>query len=397
MKEVTILVGCYYPSFLDSKVKSLYIKKDVSMSNLLYERVLFEDFVKADIANNDVVIVSSPSFGYYKKQCKKSYVKFDNLKSIRFANYSTRRFFCHISKAKSIFREINTISRQYKKINIVISEAHLPYLLAVQRVKKKCPDKIGQITLIVPDLPKNIRRSKYNFIEYFLKKHYVHKSNKLMKSLPTKYVCFTKDIANEISNAKPKMISYGVISNSFEKLIDCEFEKEAFIYSGKIDNHNGIHLLIDAFKEVSKNRKNAKLIICGDGPLSEYVAHESKTNNNIEYLGQLNEAENNKILKKACVLLNTRIPSEMEKFCFPSKLVNYAKYNCQIIVFENQIYRNTLKGSIIYCPTISVHDLARTMIEALSNKFNIEDRMNFLLSCKSQKIIDFCNSVIYEK
>ena len=222
MKTVTLLIGCYYPSSLDEMAKELYIKKDVSLSNLLYERILDEDFFAISDEKNEVIAISSPSFGYYKQQCKRSRIDFNNLDRVHFVKYSTNKYVSHISKTNGILKGLKKIAKKFSTINIVISEAHLPYLLAVYKFKKKYYRLIKNITLIVPDLPKDVKRNRYNFLENLLKKIYVNKSNKLIKLVPTQYVCFTKEIAMVINQNKPTLISNGVVENSFSSLIKCD-------------------------------------------------------------------------------------------------------------------------------------------------------------------------------
>ncbi|MDY6965099.1 MAG: glycosyltransferase family 4 protein [Halobacteriota archaeon] len=67
-------------------------------------------------------------------------------------------------------------------------------------------------------------------------------------------------------------------------------DKTVFMYSGFLDDINGIHFFLDTIKELPDDIKgDIKVVILGRGPLQEYVKDMSKENSNlIEYLGLVN-------------------------------------------------------------------------------------------------------------
>ena len=75
----------------------------------------------------------------------------------------------------------------------------------------------------------------------------------------------------------------------------------SFVYLGTLSEQKGIKWMIDSFNKLKKG--TAKLYIAGKGDLEEYVKIEVKKNDNIKFLGFLNEKKVSELLKKMDVLL----------------------------------------------------------------------------------------------
>lgn len=108
----------------------------------------------------------------------------------------------------------------------------------------------------------------------------------------------------------------------FDGYQEREKNKIIFMYSGILEEVTGVNLLIDAFKKM--NTEKAKLIITGDGSLSDLIKDVALENENINYLGCIPYEEYMKKLSEADVLVNPRnmnLPENANNF--PSKIMEY--------------------------------------------------------------------------
>ncbi len=95
-----------------------------------------------------------------------------------------------------------------------------------------------------------------------------------------------------------------------------------FLYSGTLCEYNGINELLGAFALVDD--KQSVLKIFGDGPLSSKVEAAAQTEKRIIYGGRISNKDLSEEIKKADVLLNLRqVPSIVNDFAYPSKLMEY--------------------------------------------------------------------------
>ena len=97
-----------------------------------------------------------------------------------------------------------------------------------------------------------------------------------------------------------------------------------FLYAGTLCEYNATRETVDAF--ASGAAGGAHLAVFGDGPLAAYVSDAARRSPNVSYGGRIASAQLDGEIDKADVLLNLRrTDSEVMKFAFPSKLVEYMK------------------------------------------------------------------------
>ncbi|MFP3949710.1 MAG: glycosyltransferase family 4 protein [Candidatus Micrarchaeia archaeon] len=79
----------------------------------------------------------------------------------------------------------------------------------------------------------------------------------------------------------------------FRKKLGISEEKFVFLYLGRVVKYKGLDLLLRAFSEHEKERKNSVLIIAGDGPFSGECKALSKELGirNVSFLGRVSEEE----------------------------------------------------------------------------------------------------------
>lgn len=155
--------------------------------------------------------------------------------------------------------------------------------------------------------------------------------------------------------------------------------KPIFIYCGRLVKHKGIEYLLETFQRFDNNKY--ELLIAGDGPLKTIV--NSKINSrkiNASYLGQLNQNNLAKVLKKADYFISpsfndpfSRILSEaIASGCFCISSI-YDDASSDLIKMSNGITYDPQKKNALF--------------NILSNIFNNPKILR--LNRKSYKIINY--------
>lgn len=116
-----------------------------------------------------------------------------------------------------------------------------------------------------------------------------------------------------------------------------------FLFAGTLNKYNCIYELITLFK----NNPSLNLRICGTGPLQQDVIYASSNSPNIEYLGNLNNQELENLYDKTdCFVCFRKTDNLINSISFPSKIVEYARYDKPIFInlFSPELDK--------YCPFI---------------------------------------------
>lgn len=183
-------------------------------------------------------------------------------------------------------------------------------------VIKICKKNNIKVIGIVTDLPKDIRKNKYNIIENFYVKQYLKNIGRC-----DKYVFLSEQMKEKIDTSKK---DYVVIEGLCDSKINYDegsgVKENTILYTGSIHKRYGIKLLVDAF--IMANIADWKLKICGIGDMEEELKNIS--HENIVYLGSISNQEACELQKKAKLLINPRPTQEdFVKYSFPSKNIEY--------------------------------------------------------------------------
>ena len=176
--------------------------------------------------------------------------------------------------------------------------------------------------------PLYVRKSLFVIMHHLMGKEYIKASGLqgLIGYLSEKLIPYiynrTKFIA--VSDfAKKQLLSIGipekninVIYNGIDldEYMPAEKSKDPLIFfvGNFIDGRKRVEDLIEAFKIVNKKIPDAKLVIAGYGGKRENLIKKLiKNNNNIEFLGRIDENKKKKLYQKAWIFVN---PSIMEGF-----------------------------------------------------------------------------------
>jgi glycosyltransferase involved in cell wall biosynthesis len=94
------------------------------------------------------------------------------------------------------------------------------------------------------------------------------------------------------------------------------------VFSGALNEYNGIKNLIDAVKYIESKRFCLK--IYGFGPLEEYIKAASERDNRIKFFGNIPNIEMLVVQQEAGILINPRpVNDAISLYTFPSKMIEY--------------------------------------------------------------------------
>ena len=244
--------------------------------------------------------------------------------------HSLLKYF-HIKKALK-----NKLIEEYNTSNdfiLVVDAMNVTLCDACLEFKKKHKVKIiGVIT----DNPNFISNAKKTYIKKVLQN--AHKFDA--------YICLSESL-NTLTNIKRK--PFIIIDGIFEKKDSMKVSsKEPYMFfGGALYEKYGVKTLIDAFLEADTNYK---LLIAGNGPMQEYVAKKAIRNyRNITYLGTLSQKELQSYQNLAVANINPRpFDKEMDKYCIPSKVFEYAASNAITISTYHSRLNKIFGSSIIW-------------------------------------------------
>lgn len=133
------------------------------------------------------------------------------------------------------------------------------------------------------------------------------------------------------------------------------------MYSGNLSKVTGVDMLIDAF--ISKNFKNADLIITGRGDLQDDI--QKLNHKNIKYYGSILYDQYLDLLNNANILVNPRNMNLFEnKNNFPSKIFEYLAVG-KMVVSTNFVGSESFLNNFIFCES-SIDSIADALDKAIS-------------------------------
>ena len=149
------------------------------------------------------------------------------------------------------------------------------------------------------------------------------------------YYLFLTEEMNDVVNRnnKPYTIIEGFADYEVRKRInnlDMKMNPRVCMYAGGINKLYGLDMLVNGF--IKAAIPECELHIYGDGPYVEELKEICAHNENIKYLGILNNSDIISMEEKATLLVNPRYTtSEFVKYSFPSKNIEYMSSGTPIL------------------------------------------------------------------
>lgn len=273
----------------------------------------------------------------------------------------------------------------------VFSPFSIPVLLATRLFNCKS-------VAIIADLPFD----DYDFkglkgilqrIDFYVQTHIISKFSGV--------IGLTSKIISEFAPLLPSIVIEGgidIIDEGTTFSIPKKDKEIICLYSGALNEINGIKLLLDAFNLISE--VDFRLWILGDGPLSCLVEQAAELDNRIVYWGKVSNQQAKICQREATVLINPR-PSDnkIAKYTFPSKLLEYLLSGRPVISTRLPGIPEDYNPHLIFLETETSHDLAVLIQEVcLGDTYDIDtigtNGRKFVVSkknwtCQSKSIHDF--------
>ena len=229
------------------------------------------------------------------------------------------------SRARHAVRELERwVDASPENRTVLIYTLYLPYLQAVQTVKRKHPDL--KATVIVTDLPNELgiasgRKGLLKKMEYRMGK----RRSELCREMDA-FVLLTEWMAEALPIAgKPHLVMEGLISLDPQPAGETDVPSEdrpAILYTGTLNRELGIGELLEAFQGIP----NVQLWLCGHGDMENEVTEAAAKYDPIRYYGYVPQQTALALQAKATALINPRTAQGVfTRYSFPSKTLEYMR------------------------------------------------------------------------
>ncbi|MBR5547049.1 MAG: glycosyltransferase [Clostridia bacterium] len=229
---------------------------------------------------------------------------------------------------KQVFRAVNTAkaieqwaAQSKENRTLLVYTQYLPYLQAINKVKKKYPDL--KTAVIVTDLPNEMGLSTGR--KGFLKKMETLLGNQSLELLRKMdgFILLTPPMKEALKiEDKSVEIIEGLILSNVELPSAPEPAKKYFLYSGTLEKELGVFEMLNAFAKMPEY----DLWICGHGSLTDQVKEYENQYSNIRFWGFVPQKEALAMQAGATGLLNPRQPDGLfTRYSFPSKTLEYMR------------------------------------------------------------------------
>ena len=333
----------FVSSILSNKVKDELLKYARNDSPFSEAANTFQQSIIDGLSKNNMLfdVISAPSLpacpmGYNRLSIPSIKEILDERVTLEIIPYSTFFLWKYYSIELILTRKILEWVEKNSTYNlsILIYNVDPAFMAAVKKIKKKYP--MIKTAIIVTDMIEDVNNFKSNQnlmkkIQLGLHRYKIFNSYDAID----KYILLSELMKERIPNCNDNYIVVeGIYTTSESYYKDISEKQNIIFYSGTLDSYVNVPEMIEAYKNIEE--ANYKLVICGGGPLSAYVKQESENNNNIVYLGSISRSEVLKWQKKAALLINPRKPSEITKYSFPSKTMEYFASGTPVLMYRLQ-------------------------------------------------------------
>ncbi len=249
--------------------------------------------------------------------------------------------------------------------SILLYSLYMPFMQAVQEVKKQYPDV--KASVIITDLPNELgiasgRTGLLKRIEYKIGTQRIALCNVF-----DGFILLTEPMKEALPvGEKPWMVLEGLVSqeNVPEASISLpQDSRPAVLYTGTLNRELGIDILLDAFT----NLKDMQLWLCGKGDMQNEIEQIDKASNNIHYFGLVSRAEAQALQSKATALINPRTAQGVfTRYSFPSKTMEYMKSGRPVLCCKLEGIPDEYDAYLRYIYPQSAEGIRQAVTELLS-------------------------------
>lgn len=201
-------------------------------------------------------------------------------------------------------------------------------------------------------------------------------------------------------NIESKGVLYNSIDqNDFKKYKDKYYFKPNknninICFAGRLIKEKGVYELCDAFNELSKNYKNIKLQIAGDGPILKDLKNKYIDNKRINFLGKLNFDNVMSLYNSSDIFVYPSMYPEG----LPTSILEAGLMKCAVIATDRggtiEVITHKQDGLICEENTKSIHDNLKLLldnvelIDIYSEKLHNRIVNNFTWNVTAKKLSD---------
>lgn len=201
-------------------------------------------------------------------------------------------------------------------------------------------------------------------------------------------------------NIESKGVLYNSIDqNDFKKYKDKYYFKPNknninICFAGRLIKEKGVYELCDAFNELSKNYKNIKLQIAGDGPILKDLKNKYIDNKRINFLGKLNFDNVMSLYNSSDIFVYPSMYPEG----LPTSILEAGLMKCAVIATDRggtiEVITHKQDGLICEENTKSIHDNLKLLldnvelIDVYSEKLHNRIVNNFTWNVTAKKLSD---------
>lgn len=359
-KQIVFIGGLLSPND-----DNLYIKKSNNTTTFASERY-FRPLIEQLQINNKVYVVSSPFMGKYPIDTNET----DNSCFTNNLNY----YYCHNSN-KTIKRLITLKHSLYCSAKKVIIENNISepivfvtmpnyfYLSVSLKIVKKFG---GKVVLFIPDLPQFSNFTNRSKLILLLKKIESRIVTNLYKKVNL-FVLFSKNMVEFLPKNSKYIIQETIIREGMYYKYDKKRD-DYFCYIGTINHSFGLY----EFAKRYSLRKDIQtpLILAGGGDAVRDII--SLNSPKIKYVGILNEHELEPLIRKSIAVINPRIPKEYTKYSFPSKTIEYLKFNGNVVMFPLNGISEEYNKFLTYPKTNTFDSMIDKLIEIKNSRIDFD-------------------------
>lgn len=370
MQTKFYIFGSYISKLVeDDVVNNILINYDCfSISNIVYERKFFRG-----LKNINFHYFSSPTLGKYKRNVRIAKTNFKNERNVTYCNYSTKGNYIR-KKVKAIKKCIKSHlikERNVDNVVILIMEMHLPFQIGAFYLKKKLQKKNIKVAIcsFCPDISKNVidTTRKHSYFYYLAKKVYSHYTERLFKR-SDKFVFFTKNMADYYAAESGRYIVIPAIQDIADKeIFFSEKKSNEMLFSGKLQDKNGLPLLLEYFKSKFANRSYI-LHICGSGENEDLVRNASILNKNIIFHGFVSPEKVRELQNRCLIVFCLRDPSwSGVLYSFPSKFFEALSTGNNVVATYLPTFDKETRSFVHFLNHMSIEELDFAIKKALVN------------------------------
>ncbi len=362
---------------------------NVEIKNILQNKLIsfnpsnqnfHHSLIRAFASNFNLEVVTTTPHSENKLVEYEDYIPYHHI------TYKHSHLFKKISLQKQIMIKLKEIYQQDSNLLIVIDAMNVSLGTAGLKFAKKYNLPTIGIISDNPHLLSHVSKIYQKVVESNFKKF-------------TNYIFLTKGLAETFnSQKKPYLIIDGIFMKN-EKATN-KIHYPYFFFGGALYEKYGVKALIHAFLNTAND---CSLVIAGDGPLKDYLVHKSIRIKRINYVGVLSQCELQYYQNNAIATINPRpFNKEMDKYCIPSKVFEYAASNSVCIsTYHSHLYK-MFGSSIFWCKDSEeelksaiekVYNMSESERKKMSNRAHQIINKNYSINAVARKISDFIDKI----